>query len=68
VKTFDDGSDWLFKIVPWFIGFVFVLVIAAFVGYGVLAYKGAKALQNCTPAIVHESKDGKDITTIGCKP
>lgn len=29
----------LFKIVPIFIGFVFVLIVCIWVGYGVIAYK-----------------------------
>ena len=37
---------WMFKVVPWFIGFVFVLVICMWIGYaviGVTVYKEVKA-------------------------
>lgn len=60
-------GDWLFKVVPIFIGAVFVLVICGAVAYGVLVYKGIGLLQGCHPAIISQSKDGQTSTTIGCK-
>lgn len=34
----------LFKIVPWFIGIVFVVIIAGWIAMGVIAYKSVDAI------------------------
>lgn len=33
-----DG-DWIFKIVPWFIGFVFICILTGWIVFGVIASK-----------------------------
>ena len=60
-------GDWLFKVVPWFIGTVFVILVLAFIGFGVLGVKAVKELDGCTPALVTTDKDGTKSTSIECK-
>ena len=60
-------GDWLFKVVPWFIGGVFVLLIAAFIGFAVLGVKAVKQLDGCTPALITSEKNGTKSTSIECK-
>lgn len=36
--------DWMFRVVPWFIGFVFVLIISIWIVGGILAYKTINAV------------------------
>jgi hypothetical protein len=36
--------DWMFKVIPWFIGFVFVVIILFWIVAGILVYKGATAV------------------------
>jgi len=57
----------LFKIVPAFIGFVFVLIICIFVGYGLIAYKVlsdpngvAKTVGSTIGEVVKSAKDQMD--------
>lgn len=40
-----DRGDWIFTVIPWFMGFVFIAVIGSFVASGVLLLKGAKAVE-----------------------
>jgi hypothetical protein len=66
VKTKMEG-DWLFKAVPFFIGFVFLLIICVI---GASIYAGTKVfkeLDGCTPAVVTSQKDGQTQTSIECK-
>ena len=61
------NNSWLFKIVPIFIGFVFLLIVGYYAALGYIAYKAATQLQGCNPAVlIHD--DGKDKSySIGCK-
>ena len=36
-------GDWMFKFVAFFIGLVFVAIIALWIGYGFIAYKAIEA-------------------------
>ena len=38
-------GEWIFKVVPLFIGFVFLVLITFWITLGVLAFKGAKEIQ-----------------------
>lgn len=60
-------GDWLLKFVPIFIGFVFLLIICGFVGYGYLGYKAMDALKDCTPAITSKDVAGEHQYSVGCK-
>jgi threonine/homoserine/homoserine lactone efflux protein len=43
-SDFDRSFNRMQKIIKWFIGTVFVLILASWVGYGYLAYTAAKAV------------------------
>lgn len=58
-------GDWLFKIVPIFIGVVFAIVIVYWICIAVLADKFIQS--GCVPAVITETKDGQTSTSIGCK-
>jgi len=60
-------GDWLFKVVPIFIGVVFVLVVCVFITAAVIGTKAVRSLNGCTPAVITETKDGQTSTSIGCK-
>ena len=38
-------ESWLFKVVPLFIGFVFLVIVTFWITCGVLVFKGAKEIQ-----------------------
>jgi hypothetical protein len=40
----DMPGRWLFKVVPWFIGFVFVLILLYWIVVGVILVKSADAI------------------------
>lgn len=59
---------WMFKIVPLFIGFIFLLILCIWGFYGFLGYKGYQAVKGgCVPALISKSVDGEQQYTIGCK-
>jgi len=60
-------GDWLFKVVPFFIAGVFILIVCAWIGMVVIGVKAAGALENCTPALVSKEVDGEKQFTVGCK-
>lgn len=62
-------GDWLFKVVPIFIGVVFVVIVCAYIAIGVVGVKlfNAASSSHCTPAIITQTKDGKTTTSLGCK-
>lgn len=66
MKTNLPG-DWLFRAVPIFIGFVFVLIICGLIGFGYLGYKGFDSLKDCTPAVTSKDVAGEHQWSVGCK-
>lgn len=40
-----SNMDFLFRIVPWFIGFCFILVISGWIVLGIVAYKSINTVQ-----------------------
>ncbi len=60
-------GDWIFRVVPIFIGFVFVVILAMWAGYAYLGWKAVGALENCTPAITSKNVDGEQQYSVGCK-
>ncbi len=62
-----DGA-WFFKVVPWFIAAVFLIVIGFWVFAGIALSKAAEAIPDgCVPALVTEDKNGRVEHSIGCK-
>lgn len=39
-----DREPFLFRIVPWFIGIVFVLIVLSWIAFGVIAWKATNEL------------------------
>lgn len=60
-------GDWLFKVVPIFIGVVFVLIVCFWIAVGSLGVKLARELDGCTPALVTSDEGGTKQTSIECK-
>lgn len=61
-------DNWFFKIVPWFIGIVFILIIGYWITLAVVAYKTINSLDGCTPAVVITNDGhGNQQYTVGCK-
>lgn len=60
-------GDWLFKVVPFFIAGVFILMVCFFVAAAILGTKAVKSLDGCTPAIVTSETNGQKQTSIECK-
>jgi hypothetical protein len=61
-------GDWLFKVVPVFIGLVFLLIVGYWIFIGVVAKKAVSALGDCgVPAfVVHKDANGDQTYTVKC--
>jgi hypothetical protein len=68
-NSFNDNEPdgWLFKLVPYFIAFVFLLIVAGAIGYGIVIYKALTAVGNCNPALVQNQIHGQTTWSLGCK-
>lgn len=60
-------GDWLFKVVPWFIGITFVLTILGVIAFGALGVKFVAAMEDCTPALQSSTDGGTTQYSVGCK-
>ena len=61
------SEKWLFKVVPYFIGGVFILIVCIWIGMAVLGVKAIGALENCTPAITSKDVGAEHQYSVGCK-
>jgi hypothetical protein len=68
-RSNDDSMSggWLFKVVPFFIVAVFLIVICWFIFLGVMARKAVNVMEDCTPAVVITEANGEKQYTVGCK-
>jgi hypothetical protein len=61
MRPYDVGGSWIFRIVLWFIGFVFMLVISGWILIGFFAYKSVYAINdNGLKGVVEQVWCGKD--------
>lgn len=60
-------ESWIFRLVPYFIAGVFILIICVWIGMAILGAKAVGALENCTPAITSKDVDGEHQYSVGCK-
>lgn len=59
MKNFNDGGDWLFKIAPIFIVFVFVIIIGWFILLGVVSLEICKEIdKNGLKSVIERVWDG----------
>jgi hypothetical protein len=63
-----SNGDWLFKVVPFFIAGVFVLIVCVWIGIGFLGVKAAGALKDCTPALTSKNVGGEQQYSVKCRP
>lgn len=55
------SGDFLFRIVPWFIGFVFVLIVSIWIIGGILAFKSFDAInEKGLKGVIEQMWCGKD--------
>ena len=61
MRPYDVGGSWIFRFVPWFIGFVFILVISGWILIGFFAYKSVDAINDKgLKGVVEQVWCGKD--------
>jgi hypothetical protein len=66
-KPWDDDLPLIFRLVPVFIGVVFVLIVCWWIFVAVMGVKLAKSLEGCEPAVITKTENGETSTSIGCK-
>lgn len=67
MKPWNEPGDWIFRLVPFFIVGVFVLIVCIWAAVGFFGVKAVQSLQGCEPAVITETENGKTSTSIGCK-
>lgn len=46
---------------------VLVLIVLCIVGIFWFSSKAVDAISTCNPSVITETKDGKEVTSLGCK-
>ena len=60
-KMYRTSESFLFRIVPWFIGFVFALILSIWIISGILAFKSLDAInEKGLKGVVEQVWCGKD--------
>ena len=60
--------DWLHRLIPLFIAFIFLLILCSFAAYIYVVARIFSTLDGCKPAVTVESTDTGQQYSVGCVP
>lgn len=59
-------GDWLHRLVPFFIAFIFLLILCAFAAYIYVGARIFSAAGDCKPAVTVENTETGQQYSVGC--